>query len=162
MGIDHDTAESAAAPIRRWWYEMGQTDCKGAKEIPVTADCGGSNGCRVRLRKSELQKSADEPDMKFHICHFPPGTSKWNKIGHRMFSYISMNWRGQPLISREVVVNLISNTRTKTGLEIKAGIDQNNYEKGKKISDKEFELISVEKDQFHGDWNYKIIPSLIL
>jgi hypothetical protein len=162
VGIDHDTAESAVAPIRRWWYETGQTDCKGAEEIPVTADCGGSNGYRVRLRKSELQKSADEPDMKFHICHFPPGTGKRNKIGHRMFSYIPMNRRGQPLVSREVVVNLISNTRTKTGLEIKAGTDQNNCEKGKKISDKEFELISVEKDQFHGDWNYKIIPSLIL
>jgi transposase len=161
VGIDHDTAEFAVASIRRWWYEMGQIDYKGAKEILITADCGGSNGYRVRLWKSELRRLADELNMKFHICHFPPGTSKWNKIEHRMFSYISKNWRGQPLISREVVINLISNTKTKTGLEIKAGIDQNNYEKGKKISDKEFESISVEKDQFHGDWNYKIIPSPI-
>jgi hypothetical protein len=161
-GIDHDTAEFAAASIRRWWYEMGRTDHEGAKEIPVTADCGGSNGCRVRLRKSELRMLADELDMEFHICHFPPGTGRWDKIGHGMFGYISMNWRGQPPISREVVVNLISNTETETGSEIKAGTDQNNYEKGRKISDKESELISVGKDQFHGDWNYKIIPSPIL
>ncbi len=160
VGIDHDTAEFAVASIRRWWREMGQIDYMGVKDILITADCGGSNGYRVRLWKSELQKLANELNIRLHVSHLPPGTSKWNKIEHRMFSYISKNWRGKPLTSREVVVNLISNTKTKTGLEIKAGLDANNYQKGIKISDKEFESILVEKDKFHGDWNYQIIPNL--
>lgn len=160
VGINHDTAEFAVASIRRWWKEMGQQQYKDAKSLLITADCGGSNGYRVRLWKTELQKLSDEIGLGIQICHFPPGTSKWNKIEHKMFSYISQNWRGRPLISREVVVNLISNTTTEKGLTIKAIIDENLYEKGKKITDEELATVNLIKDKFHGEWNYKICPNI--
>ena len=158
VGIDHDTSEFAVESIRRWWREMGSPLYPDVKELLITADGGGSNGSRVRLWKLELQKLADELGMAINVCHFPPGTSKWNKIEHKMFSFISQNWRGHPLITREVVVNLISNTRTKKGLEITAKLDINSYNTGIKVSDKELQKIAIEKDDFHGEWNYKIKP----
>ena len=127
-------------------------------KIYINADGGGSNGHRIKLWKTELQKLANEINKTIHVSHFPPGTSKWNKIEHRMFSYISKNWRGRPLISVETVINLISNTTTKKGLEIKAMIDENKYETGIKVSDKELDKINIIRDEFHGEWNYKIAP----
>lgn len=158
VGIDHDTSEFAVESIRRWWREMGSPLYPDATELLITADGGGSNGSRVRLWKLELQKLADELGMAINVCHFPPGTSKWNKIEHKMFSFISQNWRGRPLITREVVVNLISNTRTKKGLEITAKLDINSYKTGIKVSDEELKKIAIEKNDFHGEWNYKIKP----
>jgi transposase len=158
VGIDHDTSEFAVESIRRWWREMGSPLYPDAKELLITADGGGSNGSRVRLWKLELQNLADELGMDINVCHFPPGTSKWNKIEHKMFSFISQNWRGRPLITREVVVNLISNTRTKKGLEITAKLDINSYKTGIKVSDQELQKIAIERDDFHGEWNYKIKP----
>jgi len=137
---------------------MGIKDYKKAKKILITADCGGSNGYRVKLWKWELQKLANEINKEIHISHFPPGTSKWNKIEHRMFSYISKNWRGRPLITRETVVQLISNTKTKTGLKIKAQLDLRNYEIGKKISEKQMQCINLKEYKICGKWNYKILP----
>ena len=128
----------------------------------ITADCGGSNGYRVRLWKRELQDLANELNMVIHVCHFPPGTSKWNKIEHRMFSYISENWRGRPLITRETVVNLIGNTKTKKGLEIQSQLDENRYEKGIKVTDEQMNSINIEKEEFHGEWNYKISPNSMI
>ncbi len=163
VGIDHDTAEFAVESIRRWWYEMGTPLYPTATDILITADCGGSNGSRVRLWKFELQKLADELNLVVHVHHFPPGTSKWNKIEHRMFSYITQNWRERLLTSREVVVNLISNTRTKTGsLEIKAALDENKYDTGIKVTDEEFNSFKIETSEFHGEWNYWIKPRNIL
>jgi len=161
VGIDHDTSEFAVESIRRWWREMGSLLYPAAKELLITADGGGSNGSRVRLWKLELQKLADELCMTINVCHFPPGTSKWNKIEHKMFSFISQNWRGRPLITREVVVNLISNTRTKKGLEITAKLDINSYKTGIKVSDDELKKIAIDKDDFHGEWNYKIKPKCL-
>ena len=158
VGISHDTAEFAVNTIRSWWYKMGQPFYEESDKILITADCGGSNGYRVRLWKRELQKLANELDRTIQVCHFPPGTSKWNKIEHRMFSYISENWRGRPLITRETVVQLIGHTSTKEGLEIQAQLDENVYEKGRKVSDEEMENLHMEKDAFHGEWNYKILP----
>jgi len=159
VGTDYDTAEFAVESIRRWWKRMGTEYYPNAKELLITADCGGSNGNRVRLWKVSLQKFSDETGLKICVCHFPPGTSKWNKIEHRMFSHISMNWRGKPLISHEVIVNLIGNTTTKSGLNIMAELDINKYEKGIKITDKEFSKICLTKDDFHGEWNYSISPN---
>ena len=139
---------------------MGKSLYSDAADLLITADCGGSNGYRVRLWKHELQKLADELGLSFHVCHFPPGTSKWNKIEHRLFSYISKNWRGKPLLTMETVVNLIGNTRTETGLEVMAVLDGNTYEKGKKITDEEFEAINISGDCFHPEWNYTIRPRL--
>ena len=158
VGIDHDTAEFAVATIRRWWYEMGQPLYPQATALLLTADGGGSNGSRTRLWKLELQYLADELGLTLHVCHFPPGTSKWNKIEHRMFSHISQNWRGRPLTSREVVVNLISHTTTTHGLAIHAAVDANTYPTGAKVPDKLFQAIALERDAFHGDWNYRIKP----
>ena len=158
VGISSDTAEFAVNAIRTWWYTMGLQSYHQASELLITADCGGSNGYRVKLWKYELQKLADETGLKIHVRHFPPGTSKWNKIEHKLFSYISKNWRGRPLISREVVVSLISNTTTRKGLEIKAVLDCNNYEAGKKISDEALSLLNISRDEFHPEWNYSIIP----
>lgn len=158
VGISYDTAEFAVNSIRRWWYEMGEASYPNARKILITADCGGSNGYRVRLWKTELQKLANEIGKEIHVSHFPPGTSKWNKIEHMMFSFISQNWRGKPLTDHVTIVALIGNTTTDTGLEIKAMLDENIYEKGKKISDEEFELVNIYKYKFHGDWNYKIAP----
>jgi len=158
VGITSDTAEFAVESIRRWWHEMGQPMYKEAKELLITADCGGSNGSRNRLWKLELQRFATESGLKIKVCHFPPGTSKWNKIEHRMFSHITKNWRGKPLISREVVVNLISNTTTTKGLKISAVLDENIYEAGKKVKDVVFNKIKLKTEKFHGEWNYKINP----
>lgn len=156
IGITHDTAEFAVESIRRWWYEMGKPMYPDASELLITADCGGSNGRRVRLWKLELQRLSEEVGLVIHVCHFPPGTSKWNKIEHRMFCFITKNWRGRPLTSREVVVNLISNTTTRKGLEIIAKLDESKYATGIKVTDEQFESIALEKDDFHGEWNYKI------
>lgn len=161
VGISSDTAEFAVNSIRNWWYEMGRSDYPDAAEILITADCGGSNSNRARLWKTELQKLADELRMIVSVCHFPPGTSKWNKIEHRMFCHITKNWRGRPLISRETVVNLIGNTKTKTGLKIRAKLDENIYEKGRKITDRELESVNIERSDFHGEWNYRIKMSNI-
>jgi Rhodopirellula transposase DDE domain len=158
VGIDHDTAQFAVESIRRWWYEMGVSIYSRAQHLLITADCGGSNGYRVKLWKLELQHLADETGLTLHICHFPPGTSKWNKIEHRMFCHISQNWRGRPLTSRQVIVKLISHTTTHTGLRIQAKLDKHLYPTGIKVSDEELNSIALERDDFHGDWNYRIKP----
>jgi hypothetical protein len=160
VGISGDTAEFAVNAIRTWWYAMGSPVYKSANELLITADCGGSNGYRVRLWKKELQTLANETQLKITVRHFPPGTSKWNKIEHRMFSYISKNWRGKPLIDRETVVNLISRTETEKGLKIQAVLDENQYETGKKVTDKEMDALNIEGDDFHPEWNYTIHPHL--
>lgn len=158
VGISYDTAQFAVNSIRSWWYEMGQAVYPNAKKLYINADGGGSNGWRVRLWKTEIQKLANELKLEIHVSHFPPGTSKWNKIEHRMFSFISKNWRGKPLVDRATVVNLIGNTKTKAGLKIKAKLDENIYEKGLKVSDKELSEISLKNEDFHGEWNYIIYP----
>ncbi len=160
VGIDHDTAEFAVESIRRWWKEMGKKAYPSAKKLLITADCGGSNGYRIGLWKKELRLLANELGIEINVCHFPPGTSKWNKIEHRMFCHITQNWRGRPLISREVVVNLIGGTTTKTGLAIKAKIDNNKYREGIKVTKKELESLEIIGDSFHGEWNYKIRPKM--
>ncbi|CEG11185.1 conserved hypothetical protein [groundwater metagenome] len=159
VGIDHDTAEFAAETIKRWWNKMGKLCYPDAKKLLITADGGGSNSSRSRLWKSELQKLSDEIGLEIYICHFPPATSKWNKIEHRLFSYISKNWRGKPLISYEVVVNLIASTNTEKGLQVKCELDTNKYQIGIRVTDNEFKKINFVKDEFHGEWNYKIIPN---
>ena len=159
VGTDHDTASFAVATIRRWWLGMGQPLYPDAKELMITADGGGSNGSRVRLWKLELQGLADEFNLPIRVCHFPPGTSKWNKIEHRLFSYISMNWRGRPLVSHEVIVNLIAATTTSKGLKVYAAIDPTPYPKGIKVTNAEFATIQIDRDNFHGEWNYVISPN---
>jgi hypothetical protein len=156
VGTDHDTAEFAVESIHRWWNKMGRARYPDATKLLITADCGGSNGYRVRLWKVMLQRFANETGLSISVCHFPPGTSKWNKIEHRMFSYISMNWRGRPLISHETIVNLIGSTTTRTGLSINAELDVNLYEKGIHISDEELAMVNLTKAKFHGEWNYSI------
>jgi len=158
VGVDHDTAEFAVESIRRWWKEMGNPLYPQAHRLLITADCGGSNGYRVRLWQVQLQKLADELKLTVQVCHFPPGTSKWNKIEHRMFCHITNNWRGRPLVSREVVVNLIGSTTTDTGLHIRSQLDENAYEAGIKVSDEELAELTIERDQFHGEWNYRFCP----
>ncbi|MBV8129469.1 MAG: ISAzo13 family transposase [Planctomycetaceae bacterium] len=158
VGIDHDTAEFATETIRRWWKEMGRPTYRAAKELLITADGGGSNGTRNRLWKVCLQHLADETGLQIGVCHFPPGTSKWNKIEHRMFCHITQNWRGRPLTSRAVVVNLIGNTRTSTGLEIHSELDENEYPTGMKVTDEELGGVRMKKNRFHGEWNYTILP----
>jgi len=157
--IDHDTAEFAVESIKLWWLRMGCIRYPEATELLITADCGGSNGYRVRLWKIQLQKLANETGLVIKVHHFPPGTSKWNSIEHKMFCHITMNWRGRPLTSREVVVNLISNTTTKEGLKINSELDERKYEKGRKTSKAELDKINLKEDEFHGDWNYTITPS---
>lgn len=156
VGTDHDTAQFAVHTIRQWWYQMGKDTYPHAEELMITADGGGSNGSRNRLWKSELQRFVDETKLAVTICHFPPGTSKWNKIEHRMFSHITKNWRGRPLTSHEVIVNLIANTTTEAGLEIHAALDQGEYPTGIKVSDEEMAGLKLEKDKFHGEWNYTL------
>jgi hypothetical protein len=156
VGTDHDTSEFAVESIRRWWNKMGRPRYPDATELLITADGGGSNGYRVRLWKVALQRFANESGLRISVCHFPPGTSKWNKIEHRMFSHISMNWRGKPLISHEVIVNLIGSTTTQNGLTINAELDTNLYPKGIRISDEELESVNLTKAPFHGEWNYAI------
>jgi hypothetical protein len=158
VGIDHDTAEFAGASIRRWWQEMGSLAYPEVRRLLITADAGGSNGYRSRLWKVTLQGLANELGLRISVCHFPPGTSKWNKIEHRMFCHITKNWRGKPLRSRAVVVNLIGNTTTTTGLRIRAELDTNAYRLRIKVSDKELAEVQLEKASFHGEWNYTIAP----
>lgn len=161
VGISHDTAEFAVNSIRTYWNNVGKQNYENCTEIMVTADCGGSNSYKTKLWKFELQKLADEIGKSISVCHFPPGTSKWNKIEHRMFSFISQNWRGRPLVSLQTIVELIGNTKTKTGLKIYTSIDKNHYETGIKISDEEFESINIERSKFQGNWNYTIRPHSI-
>jgi len=158
VGIDHDTAYFAVESIRRWWNMMGCKSYPEAKKLMITADCGGSNGYRVRLWKTELQKLADEAELEISVCHFPPGTSKWNKIEHRLFSHITTNWRGKPLTSYEVIVNLIEATTTSKGLKVKCMLDQSEYQKGIKITKEEVEKLKIIHDEFHGEWNYTFKP----
>ncbi len=158
VGIDHDTAEFAEATILQWWQQMGSNEYPNATELLITADGGGSNSSRTRLWKIVLQRLADQTDLKISVCHFPPGTSKWNKIEHRMFAFITKNWRGKPLVSHEVMVNLIANTTTEKGLRIRAALDKNRYPTGKKVSDQELESVNIQRADFHGEWNYSISP----
>lgn len=158
VGIDHDTAEFAVETVRQWWRQMGTSTYPAATALLLIADGGGSNGVRTRLWKTELQRLADETRLRIAVCHLPPGTSKWNKIEHRMFAYITQNWRGRPLISHAVIVNLIGNTTTQTGLHIRAALDTNHYATGKKITDAALAMVHIERDDFHGEWNYTIVP----
>jgi transposase len=158
VGMDHDTAEFAVETIRRWWRTMGRPVYPEATRLLITADAGGSNGARLRLWKIELQKLADETGLRIVVCHFPPGTSKWNKIEHRLFSYITQNWRGKPLRSFQTIVNLIAATTTKTGLKVHAELNTETYQSGIKVSDEELAQVKIRRDKFHGDWNYEIQP----
>jgi hypothetical protein len=158
VGVDHDTAEFAVETVRRWWRHMGSAVYPKAKRLLITADGGGSNGSRCRLWKVELQKLANEVGLDIAVCHFPPGTSKWNKIEHRMFCHITENWRGRPLVSREVVVNLIGHTTTKTGLAIRSALDENSYPIGREVTEQQLENLAIKRDKFHGEWNYTIRP----
>jgi len=158
VGIDHDTARFAGETIGRWWRRLGAQRYPGATELLITADGGGSNGSRSRLWKVALQDLADELGLTIHVCHLPPGTSKWNKIEHRLFCHITQNWRGQPLVSHEVIVNLIANSATETGLTIQAELDSGTYPTGIKITDDEFAAVNLQRAEFHGDWNYVITP----
>ena len=158
VGISADTAEFAVESISNWWHMIGSRKYPDAKDLMITADCGGSNGNRVRLWKAELQKLADFTGLTFHVRHYPPGTSKWNKIEHRLFSFISMNWRAIPLESYEIIVNLIGSTKTGSGTKVSCTIDEWNYERGRSVSDEEYGSINIEKHQWRGDWNYSIAP----
>ena len=158
VGIDRDTAQFSVAAIRAWWEQFGQVRYPEARQLVTTADCGGSNGNRTRLWKTELQKLADDTGLEIVVCHFPPGTSKWNKVEHRLFSFISRNWRGQPLISYEVIINLIAATTTSTGLEVYARLDHTEYPKIE-VTDAELAAVNITRHAFHGEWNYSINPS---
>ena len=158
VGIDHDTSRFAVASIRRWWKAMGSRRFPKATELLITADGGGSNGSRNRLWKVALQELADELGLRLVICHFPPGTSKWNKIEHRLFSFITNNWRGRPLTTYQVIVNLIASTTTREGLVVKAAIDTKRYETGGKVTDEQMAGLNITPARFHGEWNYTIRP----
>ena len=158
VGIDHDTAQFAANSIRRWWNEMGRSRFPKARDLLITADGGGSNSFRCRLWKTSLQELADDLGLRLVIRHLPPGTSKWNKIEHRLFSFITQNWRGRPLVSRQAIVSLIAATTTRKGLVVKAALDTNEYEKGIKVSDEELAEVRIVRHRFHGEWNYNISP----
>jgi DDE family transposase len=158
LGITHDTAAFAVESIRRWWQELGQARYQAARSILITADCGGSNGARVRLWKSELQTLADQTGLSITVAHLPPGTSKWNKIEHRLFAFITQNWRGKPLLTHQVIVQLIANTTTSKGLTVTCRIDRNAYAKGIKVSDPEMAKLNITPADFHGEWNYTIAP----
>jgi hypothetical protein len=158
VGIDHDTAQFAVNSIRSWWQHLGHERYPGTSRLQITADCGGSNGNRVRLWKVELQKLADETGLEISVCHFPPGTSKWNRIEHRLFSYITINWRGKPLHSLETVINLIAATTTSTGLEVYARLDDSSYPDKIRVPDNEIQAVNLHVDQFHPEWNYTIKP----
>lgn len=158
VGVDHDTAEFAVATLRRWWTTMGKRAYPDATELLITADGGGSNSSRTHLWKSELQKWADDTGLLLTVCHFPPGTSKWNKIEHRLFSHITQNWRGRPLVSLEAIVNLIANTTTTAGLRVRAKLDTRSYQTKKKVPKEILETLSLRRHRFHGDWNYTVQP----
>ncbi len=159
VGVTNDTSAFAVNSIRAWWRHLGHKRYPKAETLMITADGGGSNSSRTRLWKTELQKLADELQIAIRVCHFPPGTSKWNKIEHRMFSFVSLNWRGKPLESLEVIIDLISSTTTSTGLKVHARLDAGHYEKGIKVTDQELAAVNIERDQFHPDWNYTIHPT---
>jgi hypothetical protein len=159
VGIDHDTARFAAEAIRRWWRKMGSKRYRNAKQLLITADGGGSNGSRNRLWKVALHDLAMHLGMEVHVCHFPPGTSKWNKIEHRMFCHITQNWRGRPLLSHEIVINLIANTTTQAGLKVQAALDRGIYPTGIVVPDRELDAVNLKRSRFHGDWNYILLPS---
>ena len=156
VGIDGDTAAFAVESIRRWWQRLGKARYPAAKRLHLTADSGGSNGARVRLWKWELQKLANETGLEITVTHLPPGTSKWNKIEHRLFSFISQNWRGKPLVSHLVILSLIGSTKTSTGLTVSCDIDRNSYPRGIKVSNEEMAALNIERHDFHGEWNYTI------
>lgn len=158
VGTSHDTGSFAVASIRRWWSSCGKKMYPKAKCLMITADAGGSNGSRLRLWKWELQKLADETEMPIGVSHFPPGTSKWNKIEHRLFSFITKNWQGEPLINYETIVRLIAATKTSTGLSVSCKLDKRKYRTGKKITDKQMQALKIVRNDFHGDWNYQILP----
>jgi hypothetical protein len=158
VGIDHDTAQFAVNSIRSWWEHLGQQRYPHASRIQITADCGGSNGNRTKLWKVELQKLADETELEIAVCHFPPGTSKWNRIEHRLFSFITMNWRGKPLVSLETIVNLIGATKTQSGLEVYARLDEGSYPDKIKVTDAELKAVNLRGERFHPEWNYRIKP----
>ena len=159
VGLSHDTGEFAVNTIRTWWQEMGTPRYPKANSLLITADGGGSNGYRLRLWKVELQALANELGFPITVCHLPPGTSKWNKIEHRLFSFITKNWRGEPLLTHQVIVNLICATTTQTGLLVKSRIDEGIYPKGRRISDHELARVNIEPHSFHGEWNYTIYPA---
>ena len=161
VGVDHDTASFAVNAIRRWWQTMGQARYPNAKRLLITADGGGSNGTRLRLWKLELQRLADELGLAITVCHLPPGTSKWNKIEHRLFSFITQNWRGKPLISHQVIVQLIAATTTKAGLTVRAEIDPNPYQAGIIVKDAALAAVNLSRHRFHGEWNYTIAPKTL-
>jgi len=158
VGISSDTAEFAVETIRRWWNEMGYDRYPTLDQLLITADCGGSNGYRTRLWKLELQQLADEIGVPITVCHYPPGTSKWNKIEHRLFSFITLNWRGKPLRTYQTIVNLIAATTTETGLDVRCELDDATYQKGRKVTDDEMATINIEGHRFHPEWNYTIWP----
>jgi hypothetical protein len=158
VGISSDTAEFATASIGRWWREMGQQAYPEATDLLITADCGGSNGYRLRLWQLKLQELADELGLAITVCHLPPGTSKWNKIEHRLFSFISMNWRGRPLVSYEAIVELIAATTTEAGLTVRCELDEGVYKKGIKVTDEDLVKVHIERSDFHGEWNYTVVP----
>ena len=162
VGIDHDIAEFAVETLRRWWREMGSALYPDAKRLLITADGGGSNGSRVRLWKVALQQLSLETGLEISVCHFPPGTSKWNKIEHRMFSFISLNWRGRALATRQIIVNLIGETTTQTGLKIHAALDEGHYPTGRKVADKEMEELNLRRETFQPNWNYSLSPNSII
>ena len=159
VGIDADTGAFAVESIRRWWQKLGKPRYPNAKCLIITADCGGSNGPQVRLWKRELQRFANEADLKITVTHLPPGTSKWNKIEHRLFAFITMNWRGKPLVSHQVIVQLIGSTSTETGLKVCCEIDRNLYPKGLKVTEREMQAVNIARHNFHGEWNYTISPN---
>ena len=160
VGIDADTGAFAVESIRRWWYKLGRARYPNARTLTITADCGGSNGPQVKLWKRELQRLTNETGLKVMVVHLPPGTSKWNKIEHRLFAFITMNWRGKPLVSHQVIVQLIGSTTTETGLKVACEIDGNLYPRGIKVGDAEMQAINITRDAFHGEWNYTIAPNL--
>jgi hypothetical protein len=159
VGIDHDTAEFAVASIGQWWQTMGHACYPTATSLLITADGGGSNGSRSRLWKLELQRLADQTGLEVRVCHLPPGTSKWNKIEHRLFSAITQNWRGKPLVSYAVVVSLIAATETRTGLTVRCALDEGTYPAGRKVTDAELAAVNLDRDDFHGEWNYSVRPT---
>ena len=161
VGISADTAQFAVAAIKAWWTHLGRKRYPTAKTLTITADCGGSNSYRTRLWKTELQHLADQTGLQIRVLHYPPGTSKWNKIEHRLFSYISINWRAKPLVSRQTVIDLIASTTTRTGLKVYARLDPNTYATKIQVTDQQMQAIDIQCEQFHPEWNYTIIPSLI-
>ena len=158
VGEDADTAAFAVSTIEHWWAQMGQARYPQATKLLICADAGGSNGYRIRAWKLQLAKLAKETGLEISVCHYPPGTSKWNRIEHRMFSFITMNWRGRPLTSYRVIVELIANTTNTKGLRVNAGRDENSYPRGVKVSNKQMAALPLVRDEWHGEWNYKLLP----